>query len=204
MTALIFSSRLLEAADQVMKRLHADSLTLVTAESCTAGLLAALFSSVKGAGECLQGGFITYTKAQKTIALGVSADQLRVTGAVTPEVAAGMAYGGLSQSTADIAIGVTGVLGPMPDEDGNPVGLVYLAIRDRSGFQEVARKEFGALKHEVLAELTLAAALELLASYLLRYEATLPTYSEMPVDYDNGRPSAALMLNSSAVLIRSS
>lgn len=57
----------------MVKLLRARNLTLVTAESCTAGLIAALLSKPEGASDVLHGGFVTYTKAQKSRVLGLPA-----------------------------------------------------------------------------------------------------------------------------------
>ena len=65
------SQSLLNAAERVMALAKEKRLTLVTAESCTSGLLAAVLSEAPGAAELLHGGFVTYTKCHKTIALGV-------------------------------------------------------------------------------------------------------------------------------------
>jgi nicotinamide-nucleotide amidase len=108
-------------------------LKLIAAESCTAGLVCQILADAPNAGTYFQGGFVTYTKEHKTNALGVSAELLREKGAVCREVARAMAEGALLHSTADLAVGLTGVAGPEPDEDGNPVGLVCIAIV-RRGF----------------------------------------------------------------------
>jgi nicotinamide-nucleotide amidase len=117
--------------------------TLVTAESCTGGLLAAVLSEAPGAGDRLQGGFVVYTKQQKTIALGVSPALLAYESAVSEAVARALAEGALAHSIADISVAITGVAGPAPDEDGNPVGLVHLAAV-RRGFATIhLRHDFG-------------------------------------------------------------
>src|SRR5262245_47126142 len=72
--------------------------SIVTAESCTAGKLAAVLSEAPGAAERLHGSFVTYTKANKTKSLGVSADLLQRKGAVCREVAVAMAEGALVRS----------------------------------------------------------------------------------------------------------
>lgn len=146
----------------VVLRLKNRKLSVVTAESCTAGLLSALLSKAEGAGEVLKGGFVCYAKDQKTIALGVPADLLNQKTAVAGEVASAMALGALEQSNADIALAVTGVLGPEPDEDGNPVGLVYIARCSRDGNERVARHNFGHLSHDALCAKTLNAAVLML------------------------------------------
>jgi nicotinamide-nucleotide amidase len=119
---------LADLAERALATAHQRNLTLVTAESCTAGKFSALLSEAPGAGEHLHGGFVTYTKANKVKALGVDAGLLKVKGAVCREVAVAMAEGALHRSPADAAVAITGVAGPDPDEDGNPVGLVCIAV----------------------------------------------------------------------------
>jgi nicotinamide-nucleotide amidase len=118
-------------------------LTIVTAESCTGGLLAAVLSDAPGAGQQLQGGFVTYTKQHKTIALGVPADLLARESAVSEPVARAMAEGALRHSIADVSVAITGVAGPQPDEDGNPVGLIYVGAARRGGMTLCVKHHFG-------------------------------------------------------------
>jgi nicotinamide-nucleotide amidase len=130
-------------AAEVVGLAERKNLTLVTAESCTGGLLAAVLSEAPGAGERLQGGFVVYTKEHKTIALGVPRDLLERESAVSEPVARALAAGALSHSIADISVSITGVAGPAPDEDGNPVGLAYFAAA-RRGFTTIhVRRDFG-------------------------------------------------------------
>jgi nicotinamide-nucleotide amidase len=114
-------------AARLLKRLTERRLTLVTAESCTAGRLAALLSSVPGAGQCFEGGFVTYSQDAKARMLGVATDLLKRKTAVCRDVARAMAEGARYRSPADIAVAITGVAGPEPDEDGNPIGLMCVA-----------------------------------------------------------------------------
>jgi nicotinamide-nucleotide amidase len=87
-------------------------------------------SEVPGAADHLQGGFVVYTKTNKSHALSVPANLLNSRG-VCPEVARAMAEGALARSPADVAVALTGVAGPDPDEDGNPVGIVCIAVVPR-------------------------------------------------------------------------
>lgn len=82
----------------MVKLLRARNLTLVTAESCTAGLIAALLSKPEGASDVLHGGFVTYTKAQKSRVLGLPAALLKRNGSVTAKVASDMASGALHRA----------------------------------------------------------------------------------------------------------
>jgi nicotinamide-nucleotide amidase len=133
------AARAAEIVDLLCRR----GLSVVTAESCTSGTIATLLSDAPGAGECLHGSFVTYTKANKVAALGVPAELLARRSAVCPEVAQALAEGALARSPADIAVSVTGVAGPKPDEDGNPVGLLYLACVRRGRPAKVVSRMLG-------------------------------------------------------------
>jgi nicotinamide-nucleotide amidase len=135
------------------------SLSIVTAESCTAGKLAALLSEAPGAGERLHGGFVTYSKANKTKALGVSRSLLQERGAVCGDVAVAMAEGALAHSPADVAVAITGVAGPEPDEDGNPVGLVCIAVARAKQQPVNIEKRYGDIGRERIQEQAMAEAL---------------------------------------------
>jgi nicotinamide-nucleotide amidase len=122
-------ARLNDLARRTLEIAGEKHLSIVTAESCTAGKLAVLLSGAPGAAEHLHGSFVAYTKANKAAyALGVPNNLLCERGAVCREVVAAMAEGALARSPADVAVSITGVAGPDPDEDGNPVGLVYIGL----------------------------------------------------------------------------
>lgn len=117
--------------------LEKKKLTLATAESCTGGVIASILSDAPGAGDFFHGGFVLYTKQHK-IAFGIPKKLIDANGIVSEEVARAMAEGALKHSPADIAVGVTGVAGPEPDDEGNPVGLVCIAAA-RRGRETTAR-----------------------------------------------------------------
>jgi len=120
-------------AEQLLHLLESKNLSLVAAESCTAGMLALVLADSPGAAQRFHGSYVTYTKEQKTRALGVPAALLREKSAVCPEVARAMVEGALARSNGDVAAAITGVAGPEPDDDGNPVGRICIAVarRDR-------------------------------------------------------------------------
>jgi nicotinamide-nucleotide amidase len=144
------SARVVEAA-----RVSADKL--VTVESCTAGALCTLLADTPGAGDVLLGGFVTYAKACKTDLLGIPHEVIETYSAVSGEVAAAMAEGALSKcSSATIAVAVTCVGGPKPDDDGNPVGLTYLAVKRRGSLTNISKLQIdeqssGRIRGEVLS-----------------------------------------------------
>ena len=103
-------------------------LTLGSAESCTGGLLAQRFTSLPGASEAFRGAVVSYASQVKHDLLNVPQDLLDQFGAVSEPVARAMAEGARAALRCDLAISVTGVAGPDPDDRGNPVGLVYVGL----------------------------------------------------------------------------
>jgi nicotinamide-nucleotide amidase len=156
------SARVVEAA-------RASTAKLITVESCTAGALCTLLADTPGAGDVLLGGFVTYAKACKSEVLGISSEVLETYSAVSAEVVAAMAEGALSKCTsATIAVAVTCVGGPKPDDDGNPVGLTYLAVKRRGGpvnihQLQIDEQSSGRIRGEVLSR-ALRMLLEVLAA----------------------------------------
>jgi nicotinamide-nucleotide amidase len=108
-------------------RLRARSWRLVTAESCTGGLVAAACTSVAGSSDWFERGFVTYSNEAKAECLGVQPALITSHGAVSEAVAAAMALGALAAAPAQIAVAVTGIAGPGGATPGKPVGLVWLA-----------------------------------------------------------------------------
>ncbi|HJV72200.1 CinA family protein [Ideonella sp.] len=122
---------LMERVAVLADTLRGRGLRLATAESCTGGLFAALCTSVAGSSDWFERGFITYSNAAKTEALGVDAGLIAAHGAVSEPVARAMATGALAHSPADLALAVTGIAGPGGATPGKPVGLVWLALAAR-------------------------------------------------------------------------
>jgi len=106
-------------------------LRLATAESCTGGLIAAACTAVAGSSDWFERGFVTYSNAAKTEAIGVDAALIAAHGAVSEEVALAMARGALAHSQADLAVAVTGIAGPGGATPGKPVGTVWVALARR-------------------------------------------------------------------------
>ena len=121
--------------------LRAQGLRIATAESCTGGLIAALCTSLAGSSDWFERGFVTYSNAAKTEALGVEASLIVAHGAVSEAVALAMARGALAHSAADLALAVTGIAGPGGATPGKPVGLVWLGWAWREGTEVKADAE---------------------------------------------------------------
>lgn len=113
---------------------------IATAESCTGGLIAALFTEFAGSSKVLERGFVTYSNAAKAEILGVAGDVIADYGAVSEPVARLMAEGAMEQSRANLAIAVTGIAGPGGGTPMKPVGTVHIACA----------RENKAMMHEML------------------------------------------------------
>lgn len=104
------------------------NMRLVTAESCTGGLIAAAMTDRSGSSSVYERGFVTYSNESKIEELGVKSETIGTHGAVSEQTAREMAQGALKHSRADIALSVTGIAGPNGGTDEKPVGLVYIGI----------------------------------------------------------------------------
>ena len=159
----MFATERIAQAEQLLAALRARGLRLATAESCTGGLIAALFTEIPGASDVFERGFVTYSNAAKIGDLGVDYDLLARHGAVSAEVAAAMASGTLHASAADVAVSVTGVAGPGGGSLEKPVGLVHIALAARTRAAPVVRTfRFGGIGRTQIREATVAEALLLI------------------------------------------
>jgi nicotinamide-nucleotide amidase len=131
-------------------------LTLVTAESCTGGLVAARLTSVPGSSDVFRGGVVAYADGVKQAELRVPAEVLARHGAVSAETAAAMATGARERLGADVAVSVTGVAGPDGGTPEKPVGLVFLHAAGPGG-DEAVRFELPGERDWVRSRATVAA-----------------------------------------------
>ena len=123
----MFPDRLRNLAMLVLDDAERARLKIVTAESCTGGLVAALLTEIPGSSTVVERGFVTYSNKAKEEMLGVPGDVLADFGAVSEPVARMMAEGALANSRANIAVSITGVAGPGGGTRMKPVGTVHLA-----------------------------------------------------------------------------
>lgn len=112
--------------EAVVSLLKEKNLTVTTAESCTAGLVAARIMNVAGASDVYSEGYITYSDDAKRKLLGVRKETLEKYTAVSEETAREMAAGAAKSAGADAAISVTGIAGPGGGTEERPVGLIYI------------------------------------------------------------------------------
>ncbi len=104
-------------------------LSVVTAESCTGGIIAGRLINFPGASSFFKEGYITYSNESKQSILNVNADTIMKYGAVSEQVVAEMLDGALEKSGSNIAIAVSGIAGPDGGTLEKPVGLVYAGIK---------------------------------------------------------------------------
>ncbi len=100
---------------------------LVTAESCTGGLVAARCTDMAGSSRWFFGGFVTYDNRAKVDWLGVRVETLRLHGAVSEQMVREMASGALARSGAQVALAISGIAGPSGGTPDKPVGTVWIA-----------------------------------------------------------------------------
>lgn len=107
--------------------------SLVTAESCTGGLIASRITDVPGSSVYFLGGIVAYSYEVKASLLGVSWDTLNNNGAVSRETVIEMARGARKVLGADIAVSVSGIAGPGGGTLDKPVGTVWVGLSTPSG-----------------------------------------------------------------------
>jgi nicotinamide-nucleotide amidase len=123
----MFSLEIETLARLVIDDARERSLRIVTAESCTGGLVAAALCSIPGASDAFERGFVAYTNRAKQEMLGVSGDLIADLGAVSEPIARMMAEGALEHAHAHVAVAITGVAGPGGGTPMKPVGAVHFA-----------------------------------------------------------------------------
>lgn len=158
-------------AKQLIAKLESKGLFVGLAESLTGGALCSELVSVPGASKVVLGSIVAYQTELKSSALGVSAELLSAVGAVDAQVAVQMAEGirsrlalQLLKNTDDvIGVSTTGVAGP-DEQDGNPVGLVFISVVGRKGVQ-VWEERFSGDRHAIRKQ-TVDNAIERIWEYL--------------------------------------
>ena len=147
-------------------------VTLITAESCTAGLISAALTDLAGSSQIFDRGYVTYSNDAKMELLHVQAETLQQFGAVSEEIAKEMVMGCVKNDTGSsdiIALSVTGIAGPGGTET-KPEGRVCfgLASKRHGADLEISTytEEFGALGRASVREASVLKALELIENTL--------------------------------------
>lgn len=104
---------------------------LSSAESCTGGLLAWMFTYLAGSSSYYQGGLSAYANEAKCSLAGVKEETLRVYGAVSEETAIELAKGAMLKLDSDFAVSLTGIAGPGGGSPDKPVGMVWCGMSSK-------------------------------------------------------------------------
>ena len=139
----MFSLEIQTLARLIIDDARERSLRLVTAESCTGGLVAAAICAIPGASDVFERGYVAYTNRAKQEQLGVSGDMIADLGAVSEPIVRMMAEGALEHSHAHVAVAITGVAGPGGDSDQIPKGTMYVGLADAAGAHVTHRQYLG-------------------------------------------------------------
>ncbi|MCW3007314.1 MAG: competence/damage-inducible protein [Solirubrobacterales bacterium] len=129
----LFSDDGTSVDQQVASLLRSQGLRVATAESCTAGLLAARLTELDGSSAYFPGGVVVYENEAKADLAGVDPAVIASVGAVSREVAEALADGARARLGADIGIGITGIAGPGGGTEEKPVGTVWLSVAGADG-----------------------------------------------------------------------
>jgi nicotinamide-nucleotide amidase len=140
--------------------------TVAVAESCTGGLMAGRLTERAGSSAYVLGGFVVYSNEAKVEFAGVDPELIARYGAVSPEVAVGLAEGAASRFGADIGIGITGIAGPGGGTPSKPVGTVCLSVGSATDAEERTMRLPGGRAD--VRERTTTVALHMLRTLLLR------------------------------------
>jgi nicotinamide-nucleotide amidase len=161
----MFPQAALDHAARALQLAFTQAVRIVTAETCTAGLVSSCLTSVPGASKTFERGFALYHDSAKATGLGVPEAVSRQYGAVSAEVTKGLAEGALAHSTAGVSVAVTGYAGPGGGNEKSPVGTVYVAAARKGAETLVERHVFSGDRDAVRIQ-AVGAALALLVRRL--------------------------------------
>jgi nicotinamide-nucleotide amidase len=153
---------LAETARNVAERIGTVALArgfrVAVAESLTSGAIAAQLGAATDASSWFAGGVVAYGADVKFKLLNVDPGPV-----VTAHCAVQMARGAAQLLGADLAVAVTGVGGPEPDDEGHPVGTIYAAISSPTG-EDVDQLRFDGDPSTVVDQAAIAALRMLLGA----------------------------------------
>lgn len=169
---------------KIGKILKEKKLKVATSESCTGGLVSSRLTDIAGSSSYVEINFVTYSNDAKEKFLGVASETLENLGAVSEQCAIEMAQGVLENNPQiDLALSVTGILGPSGDTKTKELGLVYMCVADKEKyfvkkynmFSHNPYKTKSEFKNNLVRKYSKIefsqAALKLLYDFLLKYYA---------------------------------
>ncbi|MFM6973109.1 MAG: CinA family protein [Alphaproteobacteria bacterium] len=159
-----YSLNLLSKITKINEDLIIKKLKIVTAESCTGGLLSGLFTEISGSSKIFDRGFVVYSNQSKIDILAVDENLILNNGAVSFKVCEAMLAGALQNSQANLAIAITGIAGPQGDTINKKVGNVFIGVRNKEN-QEIFEFNFSGNRQQI-RNLSLENALEILQNFI--------------------------------------
>lgn len=158
----MFPDKLLNMARLMLDDAQNRRLRIVTAESCTGGLLSGLLVEIPGSSKVFERGFVTYSNKAKEEVLGVPGDLLADYGAVSEPVARAMAEGALEESRANLSIAITGIAGPDGGTRLKPVGTVHFALARENAPIRHRMEQYGDIGRSEVRMASVETALQML------------------------------------------
>ncbi|MBO1324199.1 CinA family protein [Acetobacter sp. TBRC 12305] len=150
MTLTLLREDILHKAEKLFLLLRDSGQRVVTAESCTGGLVASALTHFPGSSDVTEGGLVTYSNTMKQALLGVAPDTLAQHGAVSAETVVEMAEGALkAASLATVSVSISGIAGPGGGSPDKPVGLVWFATALRDGPTQAECVVFDGVREQV-------------------------------------------------------
>ena len=143
-----------DLVEQLFEKLKTSKRKLVTAESCTGGMIATAITDKAGSSEIFERGFVTYSNEAKIDCLNVDPQTLEKYGAVSEQVAIEMADGALKNSQASVSISVTGIAGPDGGTPEKPIGLVYIGYALKGGVAQATKHNFEGSREDIRLQTT--------------------------------------------------
>lgn len=165
----MFDDEVMASASATLEAARAARAMIVTAESCTGGLVAAALTAIPGSSDAVEAAFVTYSNAAKE-RLGVDAALLASHGAVSEAVARALAEAALARTPGErvVAGSVTGVAGPGGGTAAKPVGLVHFAAAG-GGATDHRQVRFGDLGRDAVRRESVLVCLELIRERLAAF-----------------------------------
>ena len=163
----MFDHEMRDAGEHLLHLCRQKKFKIVTAESCTGGLIAATLTAIAGSSDVVDRAFVTYSNEAKRDMIGVPWKAIMTHGAVSEPVARAMAEGALVHSDADLAVSVTGIAGPGGGSAEKPVGLVHLGAA-RKGGGTIAERHIFSGDRDGIRRVAVLTALSMLSSLAQR------------------------------------
>ena len=138
------------------------NVKLLTAESCTGGLLSANITGVAGSSSVFSYGFICYSNESKEKFLNVTKKTIDSYGAVSYETVNQMLISLCKQAKSKtLAVAISGVAGPSGSES-KPVGLVFIGVKISScSTEKIAELNFGDIERHKIQQKSVHEALKM-------------------------------------------